>query len=170
MKKEKYMPYGINLKYELKTYKNVGNDYGDRKIADRGIIENVCRFFRKKRNNDEKRYAFCNTYTEWKKHVKSILAPYCEYENLIHWLMKKIHDEESMLEAIKVVLIPAYLVVLSVYDKFLENKGTDGMGLLVLLTSIVVFESTIALFRGIYKVKFYNDYLNVVQEIKKESN
>ncbi len=46
--KTKYKPYGFDEKYEFRTYKNIGRDYGDRKIADMGLVGNIKRFFRKK--------------------------------------------------------------------------------------------------------------------------
>lgn len=54
--KTKYKPYGFDEKYEFRTYKNIGRDYGDRKIADMGLVGNIKRFFRKKMNRKQKKY------------------------------------------------------------------------------------------------------------------
>ena len=69
MTKNRYYPYNIDLEKELRTYKNIGNDYGNYKTADKGWILNVYRYLRKKRNKNNKNYFSCNTYSEWKDYI-----------------------------------------------------------------------------------------------------
>lgn len=36
MKTQRYCPYNLDLRKELRTYKNIGKDYGNYKTADKG--------------------------------------------------------------------------------------------------------------------------------------
>lgn len=57
-KKRDFTPYGINLEYELKTYKYVGKDYGNRKDTDLGLRRNISRWYRRRNNKKEKSMQF----------------------------------------------------------------------------------------------------------------
>ena len=68
-KKFKYKPYLYDFKYEKKTYKNVGRDYGNFKTANLGFTLNLVRYLRNKKNKNNRKYQVCNTYSDWKKYL-----------------------------------------------------------------------------------------------------
>lgn len=170
MKSKRYKPYGLDLEYERKTYKHIGLDYGDRKTADIGWLFNFSRFLRKKKNMKQKKYAFCNTYSEWEIHVKSILPKrkYCNYDDMCKWLNNVKNSAESDLEVIKSVLIPVYIALFSMYELFMTDIVTNKLDVMIVTLVIAVFASTVILYNAINKVQFYKDFIDVVVKIKEE--
>lgn len=166
MRKRYYEPYGIKINYEYKTYKYVGRDYGDSKDANLGWVFNLARFLRKKRNKQQIRYAFCNTYTEWTSHIQGIVRKDIANGNdLLHWIYDKRNVEKQWLEAIKTILIPIYLVLLSVLDFFVEIPKEYAVWIFVAAILIVILPSMVYLYGAINKVNFYNDFIEIIEKI-----
>ena len=166
MKKECSKKYGLNLKYELETYRHVGKDYGDRKNANRGWLFNFIRFLRKKFNQKEKRYKFCNTYSEWKRHVKEIIPKnICNYDDFLHFLILERKDAETYLETFKIILIPIYIAMFGMNKLFPMDNPVTAIGTII---TIAGFSSCIVYFEK-KKVEFYEDLIEVVKEEMVES-
>ena len=162
MKKKYFQPYDIKIKYEYETYKYVGRDYGNSKDAYLGWLANLARFLRKWRNKKQKRYAFCNTYTEWECHVKALVRKDIFNRNdLLHWLYAKRNFEEKILEFIKIILIPIYLVLLSVLSIF-EIPKVDAVWIFIFAPLIIMITSLLYLNDAINKVNFYNDFIKII--------
>ena len=128
--KNEFQAYNFNEKYEMKTYRYVGKDYGNRKTANRGVLSNIRRWFRKKTNKTEKKYKFCDTYLEWKNHIKEIfpVKNSCEIDNFLHWLEQQMRYAKWELEAVKIILIPIYIALLSIDDVFTKNNVEINYG------------------------------------------
>lgn len=130
MRKQRYTPYFFDIKYEKRTYKHIGKDYGDRKTADRGLIKNFLRWYRKRiYNRKELKYKFCNTYEEWKHYL--LERKFCnisDKQNMIKFLNKQKMFCEKLFESIKTVIIPIYIALYSVgiaaMDKISEEMET----------------------------------------------
>ena len=126
MKKQKYKPYFFDYKYELKTYKHIGLDYGDSVSANKGWIQNARRWFRKHiYNRADSKYKTCDTYEDWEIHVKSKLPMRTDYKNYMHWLIMQRQFAERELEIVKAILIPIYIALLSMKEIFFLNKTPD---------------------------------------------
>lgn len=164
--KNEFQAYNINEKYELKTYHYVGKDYGNRKTANRGWILNIRRWFRRKINKKENKYKFCDTYLEWKNHIKEVFPVQnsCEKENFVHWLEQKRRYAKGELEAVKIILIPLYIALLSIDDFFMKKNleinstGKFGPLVVVLVISLVYLEN------ARLKKEFYEDLLDITEE------
>lgn len=164
MKKKKYVPYGLNMEFEYQTYKRVGLDYGERKNADLGMLRNMGRFGRKHLNKSEKKYAFCNTYTQWKKHVEDILPEAISNdEDMLHWLYKKRNDAMNFLEEIRNILIPIYIAILALMEPFWEGGELGRLIMTIILMFILVWISSYALRDAKDRVDFYEDFINIVK-------
>ena len=181
MKSKYFQPYGLNLQYEFNTYKHVGMDYGNRKTANCGLWSNFKRFIRiNVINRKEKVYKKCDTYTEWKEHVKEILPKgFNNYEDMLHWLYEKRRKAESLLEAIKAILIPVYIAYLSIAMSIFpissgEEAGSIGTGanasgriwLLIILILLIVMISAIVLRDAKRKENFFIDFIRIAAEEK----
>lgn len=166
MKKYSYRPYGINIKYEYKTYKNVGIDYGNRKDADLGWFDNFRRFLRKQINQKKNLYAFCNTYSEWETHVKEVVNKNILNSNdLIHWLYGRKHFEEIFLAGIKTILIPIYITLFSLSDVFGVRNGEEFKLIsLILVLIMIVFFSLNLLYNAMNRVNFFNDFILIAEK------
>lgn len=165
MKRQYFEPYGIKINYELKTYKLVGKDYGDSQTASMGLIANLRRRYRKWRNRKQKIYAFCDTYTEWESHVKRILNKNIINSNdLLHWLYYKRNYEQQFLEAVKTVLIPIYIALITLTNFFVEISGREYNILTILSVIIlIVLASSKYLYEAMDKVSFHDDFIKIAE-------
>lgn len=173
MNNKVFQPYGLDMQYEFETYKNVGRDYGNWKTANLGLWFNLKRFARKYiTNKKEKHYKKCDTYTEWKAHITEILPKGLNnYEDMLHWLYREKRREESILEAVKAILIPVYIAFLGIMDFIapvdsagakLSNGGNIWHFIIIIL--MIVTASAIVLGNAKKKVDFYADFISIAEE------
>lgn len=163
MKKLKCTPYNFNAKYEYRTHKYVGRDYGSFKMANRGIITNIIRFARKIWNKKQKKYIVCNTYTEWKTHVINIIRKdMSNYEDFIHWLYYMKRDSEKDLQMVKVIQIPIYIVILSLSTQIFNLERLTIENTIIILV-IITGASAKYLLRAYDRVCFYDDVIEIYE-------
>ena len=168
MKKKRFRPYEIDMDYEQRTHKFVGRDYGNSKSANLGLVPNTLRFFRKLRNRNQEKYAFCNTYTDWESHVKKIVKKdIININDFIHWLYRKRNVEKQILETVKTVFIPLYLAAFTVpylYKIEANSYGSVSTVGSIIIIYIFVFFICFRLLHDAYeKVNFYNDFICVAE-------
>lgn len=170
MKKQRFKAYGININKEYKTYRNIGKDYGNSKTADKGKIANFIRFCRKIFNKNQTKYAVCNTYTEWKNHVKSILPKdIINYEDFLHWLYYYKSDSEDGVEFIKVIQIPMDIGLISlIIQIYNPEKITIESVIVGVIIAVVI--SVIFLSNALEKVRFYEDFIQICERMFSENS
>lgn len=173
MRKQRYMPYFFDFKYEKRTYKHIGKDYGDRRTADRGLIRNFLRWYRKRiYNRKEVKYKFCNTYEEWKLYLfeRKFCNTY-DKQNMIKFLNVQKRFYEKMFESIKTVIIPIYIAFYSVgiaaMDKIsagMEVTESEAGELIffgmIFMTLFIVIISSNWIFQHKNDIHFYQDYID----------
>lgn len=170
MRKKYFRPYGINFDYEMRTYKYIGKDYGDSEIANNGVIFNLLRSYRKKKNKDQLKYAFCNTYSEWEKYVinkiNNIPGKY-KQKDFLHWIYQNRQSAQIEIDAVKTILIPIYIALLAGVSMLVPDLdckvGNINLGI-VIVSAVVVFMSTYILYNSYEKVCFYNDFIKIIEE------
>lgn len=166
MRKRNFKPYGIDTEYEYKTYKYVGRNYEDSKDASAGCRLRLKKYLRKRRRKKQKRYAFCNTYTEWESHVKALVRTDIANSNdLLHWLYAKRNTEEQVLEAVKTILIPVYLVLLSALNLFGEISKGNVVWVFTTSAVIIILVASLYLYDAINRVNFYNDFIKIIEMV-----
>lgn len=160
--------YGIDVEYEIRTYKNVGKDFDDRKNANWGLLLNIMRYFRKWKNRNQDKYAFCNTYTEWKNHVYTIINKEIMNKNdLIHCLYKDRNFVKFNIEIVKIILIPLYFIMITIFDNIINMqysfalKWFGEMAIIMFVAAV----SMVSLNEAIMQINFYEDFTKVVEEI-----
>ncbi|MCH5250681.1 MAG: hypothetical protein J1E98_12140 [Lachnospiraceae bacterium] len=164
----RFKPYDIDIKYEQRTYKYVGKDYGSSRNAYLGLINQVMRFYRKMRNRKQNKYAICHTYTEWENHVKMVVKKdIINGKDLIHWLYRKRNVEKQILEAVKMIVIPLYLAVLTTSHFYnIESRPIDisssvgGLFIVIVMVFGICFDF---LHDACEKVNFYNDFIRIAE-------
>lgn len=173
MRKQRYTPYFFDVKYEKRTYKHIGKDYGDCRTADRGLIRNFLRWYRKKLyNRKELKYKFCNTYEEWKLYLleKKFCNTY-DKQNMVKFLNDQKRSYEKMFESIKTVIIPIYIALYSgmiaILNKFsteMEATETESRELMfICVISMTLFILTISfywIFQHQSNIYFYEDCID----------
>ena len=172
-KKEFFKAYNLDMEYEFQTYKKVGLDYGDKNNAHLGRIFNFERNKRKEDNSEEKQYKFCNTYTEWKRHVNEVLAmQISNYDDLLHYLYLKRDRAEHLLEAVKCILIPLYIAAIEIFKAIADiYKGGNEVKIIyyVICLLMIAGASTTVLIDKMKKVEFMRDFISIAEE-KLENN
>lgn len=169
MKKKKYVPYGINIDYALKTYMHIGKDYGNRKTENLGLWFNFRRWYRKRHNKGERYYKICNTYSEWENYVKSLLPKQISnYNDMMHWLYGEMHNENIFLECIKLVLIPIYITIFTIFNEIEKLNVISRTIVIIIFMAIIIKCSVGALYESSKKVKFYEDFIEIAGSIKQE--
>lgn len=161
MKRSVSYEYGINLEYEIRTHKYIGKDYGNSKTINRGVLLNIKRYLRKKcYNHKEKRYKFCNTYSDWVEHVKGIVPKEsCNTNDFLRYLILKRRDAELYLEVVKIILIPIYIAMMGLKDVF---NIKDIWTALIMLIPIAI-ASCYVIYSSTQKVEFFKDLIEVVE-------
>lgn len=164
MKSKYFNAYGLDFEYEFETYKHVGKDYGNCKNANKGLILNITRFFRKHvTNKKEHKYKFCNTYSEWEEQVQKVLLHnVCNNEDMLHFLYQKKRDAKVFLEGIKVILIPIYIALLQMIDIFYTSTTGKGAFTIVIMV-IITMVSTCVLGDAMKKVYFLDDFIQIAK-------
>ena len=168
MRKKHFKPYGIDIEYEQRTYKYVGRDYGNSKNLYLGFLKRVMRFSREMRNKRQQKYAICNTYTEWESHVRNVIKKDILNSNdLIHWLYHKRNMEKQILEAVKTIVIPIYLTILTTSHFYnLESKSygiSSSVGGFIIVSIMVFFVCFDFLYNAYGRVNFYNDFIRIAE-------
>lgn len=150
MKKRTFNTYGINIKYEFKTYKKIGKDYNKENSH--------------VREKAQQKYKICNTYTEWEKHVKeTINNEMINKKDFLHWLYYYRNEAEQWLELVKVAQIPLYIMFLSLIGYFgIESKL--NFICLVILIVIISLGSTWRLYSAFDNLNFYKDFIKIVKK------
>lgn len=176
MRKQRYTPYFFDIKYEKRTYKHIGQDYGDRRTADKGWIRNFLRWYRKRLyNTKESKYKFCNTYEEWRLYLfeRRFCNTY-DKQNIIKFLNKQKRTNEKIFESIKTIIIPIYIALYSgtitIMDKFsvemevAESGSKELISLcMIIMTLFIISVSFYWIFQHKNDIYFYEDYIDCLK-------
>lgn len=177
MRKQRYTPYFFDIKYEKRTYKHIGKDYGDRKTADKGLIRNFLRWNRKHiYNRKELKYKFCDTYEDWKLYLLD--RKFCnnyDKQNMIKFLNKQKRSCGKIFESVKTIIIPLYITIYSgaiaLMDKFwseteaLESMPRKSMSVyLILLLLFIIGVSFYWIVKNKDDISFYKDYMDCMEK------
>lgn len=168
MKRAEYRPYNLDMNYLFDTYRNIGKVYGNRKYANRGVVFNIIRWYKRLKNRRERRYKNCDVYSEWEKYVKNILGqvPAKNYSDMIHFLIGEKNYYQSLLDGVKSILIPLYIAILGMTGMLLELDRFSGITryvFSVVLAFVVMYVSLSVLVVTQMKVEFYQDLIGIAK-------
>lgn len=155
MEKNKYLPYNININYEIRTYKNVGKDYNVQNIQQK-LLRGVRRFF----NCQRKKYLLCNTYSDWEKHINEIIPDkISNYKDFLHWLYKQKKISKTIVECLKISTIPMYIFLI----QYLSIDSGDIFTIIIALM-IILLAFMFLLWNGYENLEFYNDFIEIAEK------
>lgn len=173
MRKQRYTPYFLDFNYERRTYNHIGQDYGNRRSANKGWLGNFFRWYRKRiYNRKESKYKFCDTYEEWRSYLlEREFGNAYDKQNMIRFLCQHKRTCEKLFESIKTIMIPIYIAlysgVITIMNKFsTEMEAAEaGFGNLMLLCAIfmtlfIIILSTGWIFHYKNNIYFYTDYID----------
>lgn len=185
MKRDAYVPYNFNFKYEYQIYKNIGIESEIQHRAKKNIFYKLRLKIRKLFNRNEKKYKNFATFSQWEEHVKEVIKNIINddkklYKNFLHYLEYQRRYFQYTKSIITGIAVPAYMVLvagaLTIFgldDSYKENvqdiliiKGFNWFMLaLILLSAIAVLHILITRYTKRYY--FYSDYQKVIKKNKK---
>lgn len=177
---KKYIPYGVDFKFQYRTYKNIGKTCQIEFKARKNFLYKILNGIRKFNNKNEKKYMNFDTFSQWKQWIRQELNlnEGDNKENIIHYLEKYKSNSEIVCDMIGVIVTPMYVVVLTTgvtlfmnTDIIKTNAGTQSEELIVsyifsgyIIMSIFITGVLILLMRMFrknkMKLKFYEDLIS----------
>ena len=164
MKKNTKNFYGVDIRYEVRTHKYVGEDYYLNSWS------KIRRYIRKIWNRNEKKYKKCDTYSEWEKYVKSNLQiRILNYEDFICWARMHLRNSQKWLEGVKCVLIPIYIAMISVCQILSSVTAAEFNFIFLLSLLVLILCFSVKILVGAQdQVNFWVDYISIAQKAKKD--
>lgn len=178
---KEYMPYGVNLTFQYRTYKNIGKSHRMEYNAKKNIFYKIIYRVRKFHNKNEKHYKDFDTFSQWRNYIyEKIGANIAIKEDLQHYLVKKKRSANIYCDMMGAIITPMYVIALTFAMTLLMNTDvldTDKMPKYLIMEYIThnyISISIIAIFVMIFlmvmflkckeKIDFYNDLINVLQK------
>lgn len=151
-KKQKYLPYGFDFKYEYHIYKNIGIRYKQ------DFISKIMRYNNFKYEDIDKR-------SSWEKYIRRKLPKdIINYNDMVSYLIdlkRKLGISKTMILTFAVSI---YILVLSLYLNFgFGNSWVDGSVFLI-ACNVVLLYIYIRQYYYENRIYFLQDYIDVVKE------
>lgn len=107
--------YGIDLKYQYKTYKNVGKTYQIELKAKNNYFYKILGNMRKFLNKNEKRYKNFDTYSQWKDsiYIEINEIGFINKIDFLHYLLYYSRSKDATCEALGTIVTPIYTIILT---------------------------------------------------------
>lgn len=184
MREQVYVNYHKIIKYYYKSYEEIGiHDELSLKVNNSKLknlyklIENIRSYF----NKENKRYKNFSTYSEWKDFViQDINSKNYGKSNILHFIKVKKNERLIGIEALGVVVIPFYSILLSLTITIVTNTKAIAIedvtkylkGAYIYLGMIIVGLIGILLFIHWTKKRylyFYDEMIEIVQKYIKST-
>lgn len=139
--------YGVNLRYEFRTHKNVGRDYG--KVVSSG-----------------ERYETCSTYIEWREHIYRQISHLGDSDrvNFLRFLKRIKLEKERERRLYEILLLPVSLAVVSILgDHGGMDVGETCGGFLILIFLCVLYALLMSNCED--KIDWLDDFIEVVNDV-----
>lgn len=170
--KKKYRPYNFDVKYEYRTYKNIGVNHRLEFLAGKSLIYKIKKFIRNCINQKEKRYRNFDTYLQWKEYfVDKMPKDSVNRINLYHYLKESRDNTQFLTNEGETVAVPIYVAFLSISTAlFIEEKYPSIIIILTMLFLMLwifdIVEKMLRLF--ITRSSFYQECMNVLKASEEE--
>ena len=126
---KKYMPYGFDLKFQYKTYRNIGKSYWIEFNAKKKILYKIRKIIRNVLNKKEEKYRNFDSFSQWESYIyeefdEKKLANRKDY---ICYLKRSKRNIEIFCDMIGAVITPIYVVMLTMGATIVLNADTIGI-------------------------------------------
>ena len=165
---KKYMPYEIDLKFQYRTYKNIGKTYKIHFESKKSWWYKVRKVVRNTINKRQKRYKTFDTFSQWENyiHEEFNVKKFNNKTDYIHYLEFCRRNKEISYEMVGAVATPMYVFMLTVGMTLLMSED-EFFGYIVI--SVILF-MVLPFLMNIFitnkrKYNFYNDLIMVLKKI-----
>lgn len=112
---KKYVPYGFDLKFEIRTYKNIGKDKKMKFKSKERLFYAIYYSIRNFCNRDEKKYKNFDNFSEWKEYIEMKVKE-TEYnkEDFKHYLNAIKNENEDSSNMIGSIATPIYICIITI--------------------------------------------------------
>lgn len=179
MKNNAYIPYYFNLKYEYRTYKNIGEEYKIQYKAKKNVLYKLYWLIRKVFNWNEKKYKNLNKFSEWEEYINhKSLGDVSNKKDFIHFLEGKARNSDLNRNIIGSIVTPIYVILISGGLTILLIPAQTTViqehilstwlffSLLLLFMLIFLIENS---YRRNMRYNFYRDYIKLIEKQEKDN-
>lgn len=177
----KYMPYEIDLKFQYRTYKNIGETHKIDFKAKKNFLYKIWRITRIIFNKNEKSYKNFNTFSQWENYVCEEFneKKFTNQKDCIHYLKRSKRNKEIFCDMVGAIITPIYVVLLTmgatlILNTDIVNNYTNNWYLIkayimrgyIYMSIILVFVLFILMFRFLRyrtKINFFKDLIEVLE-------
>lgn len=165
------MPYNFNTKYELRTYKNIGECHEILFKARKSLIYKICMFHRNINNKNEKKYKKIDKFSQWEKYINEKFNEYSkeDLKNLRHYLKQKKRRAGSGFTVWTSVATPIYVFLLTFMLTMLTLENSyDIKAVRCISITTIIFAFYLFYTCSKYKLmyNFCRDYINILKEME----
>lgn len=183
---KKYTPYGIDFKFQYRTYKNIGKTYQIEFKARKNFLYKILNCIRKFNNKNEKKYMNFDAFSQWKQWIRQELNlnEGNNKENITHYLEKYKRNSKIACDMMGAIVTPMYAVVLTlgvtlimntdVIKIYMENIGIQSAEIIELyiysgyISMSIIISSVLVLLMWMFrrnkmKLEFYEDLIDILK-------
>lgn len=169
MGKGNYLPYNFDIKYQYKTYVNVGTDYKLHCCAANSKRYKLRQVYRKWSNKEEQKYKKFDTYSQWETYVKSLFVNMqCRNgKDFKHYLLE-LQEESDLGEMIcSSIAVPVIMALLTGFITVCVAEKMDGIVALILFEAVLM-ASLIYILILLYRYRRWSGFLSNIIDIWNE--
>lgn len=178
----KYIPYSFDMKFQYRTYKNIGKAHWIDFKTKKNFLYKIRRIAKNLINKNEKKYKNFDTFSQWEFYIgEEFNAKKIPNRNdYIHYLKRSKRNTEIFCDMIGAVVTPIYVVMLTMGTTLIMNTDilklntTDSNMIKVGITYGFICMSIISLFTLIFlmlyffrqrrKIYFFKDLIMVLEK------
>lgn len=179
---KEYMPYGVDLRFQYRTYKNIGRSHRMEYKARKNIFYKIIYHVRRFHNKNEKYYKDFDTFSQWRGYIYEKINEnvFIKKEDFQHYLVQKKRNKKIYCDMMGAIITPMYVFLLTLGMTVCMNTDVldiDKMSKVLIMEyilgnyiniSIVLIFALMFLVTFFVKVKtkvnFYNDLIIVLQK------
>ena len=161
-----YLPYGLDLKFEYRTYKNIGETYRIDLKAEVNFLYKIPKIIRSISNKKERKYRNFDTFSQWEHyiHEKFNFEKFINQEDCVRYLEKSKRCKENVYNMIGAIVTPIYVVMLTMGITILTALNLFyGFIYMSVILVIVLFVLMVMFSRIKRKIYFLKDFIWVLQ-------
>lgn len=178
----KYIPYSFDMKFQYRTYKNIGKTHWIDFKAKKNLLYKIWRIVRRTINKNEKKYKNFDTFSQWEYYIRKEFdtKKFDDKKNYIRYLKRSERNAETICDMIGAVVTPIYVVLLTmgatlIMNTDIVNIGTNDSRMIkvyvmhgYICMSIILLFVLIFLMRYFFrqkrKIYFFKDLIKVLKK------
>lgn len=125
----KYIPYDFDMKYQYRTYKNIGETHRIDFKAKKNFLYKIWRVARNLINKNEKKYMKFDTFSQWENYICEEFGKnkFSNQIDCICYLKRSKRSKETACNMLGAIVTPIYVVLLTMGITLVFNSDMAGI-------------------------------------------